>query len=67
MVWDPLHGECQEFHGICIQDQMVTPKIDAQASALIPHALCCDLAISRMKRGGVKVIAASHIFLASLV
>ena len=26
MVWGPLHGECQEFHEICIQDKVVTPK-----------------------------------------
>ena len=37
MVWGPLHEECKEFHGICIQDELVTPKIDAQANAPIPH------------------------------
>ena len=61
MVQGPLHAECQEFHRICIQDEVFTPKIDAKASAPIPHTLCCELAISRMKRGGVDVIMASCI------
>ena len=52
MVLGPLWGEHQEFHSVCIQDEVVTPKINAQASAPIPHPLCCELAISRTKRGG---------------
>ena len=67
MVWGPLHGEHQKFFGICIQDDVVTSKIDAWASTPIPHPLCCELAIYRMKRGGVAVIVASHTFYASLV
>ena len=61
MVWGPSHEECQEFHGICIQDEMVTAKINAQASAPISHPPCCELAISRTKRGGVEIITAGHI------
>ena len=37
MVRGPLCGECQEFHGICIEDEVVTPKIDAWASTPIPY------------------------------
>ena len=62
MVWGPLHGEHQELHGICIHDKLIILKINAWASAPIPHPLCCELAISRMKRGGVEVIVASHNF-----
>ena len=54
MAWGPLHGKCQEFHGICIQDRMVTPKINAWTSTSISHPPCCELVISRMNRGGVK-------------
>ena len=62
MLWGPLHGEHQEFHGICIQDEVVTPKINAQASVPVPHPQFCELAISRMKKDGVEVIVAGHIF-----
>ena len=62
MVWGPLHGECQEFHGICIQDEVIIPKINAWASAPIPHTLSCELAISRMKRVGVEAIMVGCIF-----
>ena len=41
---------------------MVTPKIDAQANAPVLNPPCCKLAISRMKRGGVEEVVASHIF-----
>ena len=37
MAWGPLHGECQEFDGICIQDGIITPKMDAWASAPMSH------------------------------
>ena len=53
VVWGPLHGECQECHGICIQDEVVTLKIDAWASAPFPYPMYYELAMSRMKRGGV--------------
>ena len=26
MVWGPLCEECQDFHGICVQDKVVTPS-----------------------------------------
>ena len=29
MAWGLLHGECEEFHGICVQDRIVIPKIGA--------------------------------------
>ena len=61
MVWDPLHGECQELHGICIQDEVITPLINVWASTLVQYPPYCELTISRMKRGGVGVIAAGHI------
>ena len=41
---------------------MVTPKIDAWANAPISHPPCCELAISRTKKGGVEVIVAGPIF-----
>ena len=36
-------------------------KIDAWDNTPVTHPSCCELAISRMKRGGVEVIMASHI------
>ena len=67
MAWGPLVGECQVFHGICIQDGIITPKIDAWASTPISHPLCCELAVSRMKRGGIEEVMVSHVFQGSLV
>ena len=49
-------------YGICSKDELVTPKTNAWASTPIPHPWCCELAISRMKRGGVEVIMPSCIF-----
>ena len=62
MVWGPLHMKHQAFHGICVQDEVVTAKINAQASTPVPHPLGCEIAISRLKIDGVEVIMASHIF-----
>ena len=69
LVWDPLHGEHQEFysHNISVQDEKITPKIDAQSSTPVSHPQSYELAICRMKRGGVEVIMVGHIFQASLV
>ena len=66
MAWGPLHGECQEFHGICVQDGIVTPKIEAKASTPVSHPLCCELAVSRI-RGGVEEVMVSCVFQASPV
>ena len=54
------------FPNICVQDGMIIPKINLQASASIscPHF---KLAVSRMKRGGIEEIMISHIFLISSV
>ena len=67
MAWGPLHGECQEFHGICIQDRMITPKFDSLVSAPISHPPCCEVAIPRMKRGGIEEVMVSNVLQASLV
>ena len=61
-MWDPLHGEHQDFHSICIKDEVVAPKINAQASTPVLHTPSCELAFSRMKRGGVEVITARCVF-----
>ena len=63
MVWGPLCGECKEFHGIHIQDKLVAPNVDAQASAPFSNPLCFELVISRMKRAGIEVIVASEYLL----
>ena len=61
MAWGLLCRECQEFHGICIQDRIVTPKIEVWASAPISHPLFCGLAVSRMKRGGIEKVMVNHV------
>ena len=53
---------CQEFHGISVHDEKVTPNINAWASIPISCPQSYELAIFRMKRGGVDVIIAGHIF-----
>ena len=63
----PLHGEHQEFHGIYIQDGIVTPKINAGDSTPISHTPCCEIAVSRIKRGRVEEVVVSHVSLASPV
>ena len=45
----------------------VTPKIDAWASAPISQPPCCELAVSRMKRGGAEEVMVSHVFQATPV
>ena len=54
MVWGPLHGEHQEFHGICIQDEVATLKIDAQASAHIPTPNIVSLQYLEQREVGLK-------------
>ena len=63
-VWGPLYGKCHEVCGICIQDEVVTQNIGQNTHSIPP---CCELAISRMKRGGVDVIMAGCISKVSLV
>ena len=41
-------------HGISVEDEVVTPKIDVWASTPISHPQSFELAISSMKRGGVE-------------
>ena len=67
MALSSLYGECQEFHGICIQEGIGTLKIDAGANAPVSHPLYCELAISRIKRCGVEEVMVSLVFKASLV
>ena len=62
MAQGPLHGKCQELHGICVQDGIVTTKIDAWASVPVSHPLYCELAVAKMKRGGVEEVVASCVF-----
>ena len=55
-------GDARSSHSISVQDEIVTPKFDAWASAPISHPQSYELAISSLKRGGVEVIVAGHIF-----
>ena len=54
MAWGPLPGECQEFHGICIQDGMVTQKNDAWASAPISYSHVVRLQCLEWREVGLK-------------
>ena len=67
MAQGPLCGGARRSHGISVEGEMVTKKIDAWASAPISCPQCYELAISRMKRSGVEFIVASHILQASPV
>ena len=62
LVGVPCMGDARSSHSMSVQDEIVTPKIDAWASAHISHPQSYKLPISRLKRGGVEVIVASHIF-----
>ena len=55
------------FLGICVQDRMTIPKIDAWASASVSYPLCFELAISGTKGDGFEEIVISHIFQTSSV
>ena len=54
MVQGPLHGECQEFQNMCIQDEVVTPKTDDQASTPIPHPCFVSLQSLEWREVGLK-------------
>ena len=55
-------GNAKSFMASVFRVKVVDLKIDAWASTPIPYPLYCELTISRMKRGGVEVIRAGHIF-----
>ena len=55
-------GDARSSHSIYVQGEISTPKIGAQASAPISYCQSYELAISRLKRGGIEVITAGHIF-----
>ena len=67
MAQGPLYGDARSSHGISVDGGGVTPKIDVQSSTPISCPQRFELAISRMKRGGVEFVIASHIPQASLV
>ena len=53
-------GDTRSSHSMSVQDEMVTPQIDAWASAPIssPRAM----SLQSIDQGGVEVIMVSHIF-----
>ena len=60
-------GDARNSHGISVQDESVTQKLMHGLTHHFPTPESYELAISRMKRGGVEFIMASCILLASLV
>ena len=60
-------GDARNSHSISAQDWKVAQKLMHGPVPPISHPQGYELAISSIKRGGVKVIMASHIFQASLV
>ena len=67
MAQGPLHCNARSSHGISVEGKGVTPKINVQSSTPISCHQSFELAISRMKSGGVEFVIASHIPQASLV
>ena len=67
MVQGPLCGDARSSHGISVEDKMVGQKIDALASTPVSCPQSYELAISRIKRGGIEFITTSPILQASLV
>ena len=67
MVGVPKIGNTGCFFSICVQDGMIILKIDAWARVSILYPPCFELAISRVKRGGIEEIVISHIFQTSSV
>ena len=61
MAQGPLCGDTRSSQDINVRDEMVTQIIYVWASTLISCPQHYELAISRMKRGGVQFIIASHI------
>ena len=62
MVGVPNKGNARSFYGTCVQDGMIIPKINTQASAPISYPLCFELAFSRTKKGEIEEIVISCIF-----
>ena len=54
MAWGPLCGEHQEFHDICVQDGIVTPKINAWGSTSISHPCVVSLQSPEQREVGLK-------------
>ena len=67
MAQGPMHGDARCSHNISVEGKGVTPKIDAWTSTPISCPQSYEIAVSRMKRGGVGFIVASHILQASQV
>ena len=61
MVQGPLCGNARSSYSISVEGKMVTQKFDVWASAPFSCPQRYELAISRMKRGGVEFIVAIHI------
>ena len=60
-------GNTRSFLSICVLDERIIPKINAQASTPISYPPCFELAISRMKRDGIEEIVIGCIFQTSSV
>ena len=67
IVLGPLHGDARSPHSISVEDEAVTPKIDAQDSTPIPCPQSYELAISSMKKCAAEVTTGGHILQVSLV
>ena len=62
LVGFPYMGDARSSPSISVQEEIVTPKIIAQACAPLSCPQSYELTIPRPKRGWVEVIMASHIF-----
>ena len=56
MVQGPLHEDARSSHSINVEGEVVTPKINVWASSPVSCPQSYELAISRMKRGGVELL-----------
>ena len=54
MAWGPQHGICHAFHGIYVQDRIVSPEINAQASVPISHSCVVSLQSLEWREVGLK-------------
>ena len=60
-------GDARNSHSINVEDESVIQKSMHRLALPLPNPHSCELAICRMKRGGVEFIMAGCILLASLV
>ena len=67
MAQGPFCGDTWNCHGISVEGEMVTQKIDEWATTPVLCPKRYAFAISRMKRGGVEFIIPSCILQASPV